>query len=46
MADDGHSRVVKVQPVRNLTISDDEDVSDPGSMLLNGAQGVAELLWE
>ena len=44
MCDDGHSRVVEVKPVRYLTISDDVDMSDPGSMLFNRAQGVTKLL--
>lgn len=44
MCDHSNSGVIQVEPGGNLSISDDEDVSHPGSVFLHWAQRVAELL--
>ena len=40
----GNPRVVQVEPIRNLSISDDENVSDPGGVFLQRSYGVPQLL--
>lgn len=44
MCNNCNSGVIQVEPGGNLPISDYEDVSHPGGVLLYGAQWIAELL--
>lgn len=40
----GNSGVVQIEPVRDLTVGDDVDVLHPGSVLLQGTEGIPQLL--
>ena len=44
MCDERQSGVVQVKPARDLAVGDEEDVTDPGSVLLQRPDRIAQLL--